>query len=560
MGNSDTKKHLYNKENGLLTQSVDMPICSVLVRVRAYWSGQGTIWTIRTNTDANGYFHATLSWEVPQNIFIYAHPIVYIWGPTPSNCKILVSDPTPPFSIYRDPLDTTIWFLSRVQGGVDTIWTGTNTYDFGTMYIDSFVSGINPQPKSGAANIYEIYLHARTFMEPPPSWPLRILWEPIYAHGTAYRNDTIWVHGDTSDTDEWDDDVLLHEFGHYLMNNYAQLQPTVTDTHYWHKDYPNDTCLAYKEGWATFFSGRARVGSGTDSLYVDNSYIAGPVNLWRNIENPWLGNNFDTLQFQGGPWCEGAVAGALWDIYDSHDEVPYDSHPWPGFPDTSLADSLTMGFAPIWDVFDNYNPPGEPTNCWTIFHFRSGWNAFNYNHAYAVNEIFLHHRIRDSIPAKPIGLSAAQVGNAVRLYWRKNLEFDLQGYRIYRRSKKEFVIPPQPWGSWVFLADKGSPNDTTHLDQTVQSGWRYRYRVTAYDSLGNESEYSDSVEIFVQFGINPDDIEMFSFCVPPLIAMKGDLKICYSSVVNNQKVILKLYDICGRLVHKQDIVLKKGID
>ncbi|MEO0137677.1 MAG: T9SS type A sorting domain-containing protein, partial [candidate division WOR-3 bacterium] len=33
-----------------------------------------------------------------------------------------------------------------------------------------------------------------------------------------------------------------------------------------------------------------------------------------------------------------------------------------------------------------------------------------------------------------------------------------------------------------------------------------------------------------------------------------------SSVVNNQKVILKLYDICGRLVHKQDIVLKKGID
>ncbi len=89
------KKHQYNKDQGLLAETVAMPICSVLVRVRAYWSGQGTIWTIRTNTDANGYFHATLSWEVPQNINIYAHPIIYFWGPTPANKVIKVSDPTP---------------------------------------------------------------------------------------------------------------------------------------------------------------------------------------------------------------------------------------------------------------------------------------------------------------------------------------------------------------------------------------------------------------------------------------------------------------------------------
>jgi len=174
------KKHQYNKNQGLLAQTVDMPICSVLVRVRAYWSGQGTIWTIRTNTDANGYFHATLSWEVPQDTFIYAHPLVYFWGPTPANRVIKVSNPTPPFSIYRDPLDTTIWFLPRVQGGCDTIWTGTDTYDFGTMYIDSFIAGTNLQPKSGAANISQTYLHGRTFMSPPPSWPLRVMWEPGY--------------------------------------------------------------------------------------------------------------------------------------------------------------------------------------------------------------------------------------------------------------------------------------------------------------------------------------------------------------------------------------------
>ncbi len=339
-------------------------------------------------------------------------------------------------------------------------------------------------------------------MSPPPSWPLRVMWEPGYDTTTKYKStDTIFVHGDTSDTDEWDDDVLLHEFGHYLMKHYAQLQPTVTDTHWWYKAYPNDTCLAYKEGWATFFSGRARVGSGADSLYVDNWKInASSPNFWLNIENPWIGSYFDTTDFQGGPWCEGSVCGALWDIYDSYNEIPYHSYPdslygvW--FPDTGLYDTLTMGFAPIWDVFDHYDPSGEPTNCWTIFHFRSGWNAFNYNHQFALNQILLHHRIMvDSAPSKPIGLTAQREFNYVRLYWRKNTESDLKGYRIYRRSKRMFVFPPLPWSSWTLLAEKTNPTDTTHLDTLAKVRYSYRYRVTAFDTLGNESPPSDSVQI-----------------------------------------------------------------
>jgi len=75
------KKHKYNKDQGLLVQTDDMPICSVLVRIRSYWaSSGGSHWTIRTNTDANGNFFATLSYEVPQNIHIYAHPVIYFWG------------------------------------------------------------------------------------------------------------------------------------------------------------------------------------------------------------------------------------------------------------------------------------------------------------------------------------------------------------------------------------------------------------------------------------------------------------------------------------------------
>ncbi|MEO0183134.1 MAG: T9SS type A sorting domain-containing protein [candidate division WOR-3 bacterium] len=561
------KDHLYNKDQGLLADAIKKPVKNARARIYITYQISGVPYRYVSEqciTNENGYFSITT--ELPNSFELgKAFAVVYPAGGGPDTASpvINVSDPNPHQPSYkRDPLDPTLYVILNLY--YKEFYPNSLLVHFDTVYADTYPAV--GQPESGCLNIYETYLHARTFMSPPPGWPLRVMWEPGYDSATAYRNDTIWVIGEPSvpieDTDEWDDDVLLHEFGHYLMDNYAEIPPNLNPNHRWYLSDSVYKNTAYTEGWPTFFSGRTRVNSGTDSLYVDNKKIgSGSALLWRNIENPWLGSGFDTLQFQGGPWCEGAVAGALWDIYDSHNESPYHSYPsLPQFPDTGLYDTLTMGFNPIWDVFDNYNPPGEPTNCWTIFHFRSGWNALNYDHAYAVNEILLHHRIRDSIPAKPIGLSAAQVGNAVRLYWRKNLEFDLQGYRIYRRSKKEFVIPPQPWGSWVFLADKGSPNDTTHLDQAVQLGWRYRYKVTAYDSLGNESEYSDSVEIFVQFGINPDDIEMFSFCVPPLIVMKGDLKICYSSVVNNQKVILKLYDICGRLVHKQDIVLKKGID
>ncbi len=170
------KKHQYNKDQGLLTQTVDMPICSVLVRIRTYWSGQGTIWSYRDAGDENGCFACTLSWEVPVNINIYAHPMIYFWGPSRTDLKIKVSDPTPTSYItWRDPLDTTIFLLPRIQGGVDTIWTGTNTYDFGTMYVDSFKLSVVTQPKSGAANISQTYRHARTFMSPPLVWSLRIL-------------------------------------------------------------------------------------------------------------------------------------------------------------------------------------------------------------------------------------------------------------------------------------------------------------------------------------------------------------------------------------------------
>jgi len=246
------------------------------------------------------------------------------------------------------------------------------------------------------------------------------------------------------------------------------------------------------------------------------------------------------------------VAGALWDIYDSHDEIPYPSYPYPGFPDTALADTLTVDFDTIWTVFDDYNPPGEPTNCWTIFHFRSGWDYYDYNHDFALNQILLHHRIQDSIPAAPTGLSATLENHRVRLYWHKNIEPDLEGYRVFRRQGS-YTIPPS-WSDWIKIAEKNSPTDTTHYDATVHGGRTYRYKVTAYDTLDNESEPSDSVEIYVPMW----DIDgMEPFGLPQTIFSNVcELEISIPQGVN--LMTLKIYDCCGRIVNQKRVKLTAG--
>ena len=564
IGTWNYQDHLYNKDNGLLWSYSVKPVKTAEVGIRAYWLGQGQIFVGWGSTDNNGNFTITTELIPYGATNVRAFPILYAWGPDRFNEKIKVSDPDTSISTWKNPRDRTLWFLPRPTGTPANYVIPGGTCNFGVCYPETATTAIT-QPRSGAVNILETYLHARTFMSPPPTRPLRVMWEPGYNHTTAMNmlytahNDTVWVQGEAGspyfNTDEWDDDVLLHEFGHYLMKGYAQGPPTCYGPHEWAYEYPDKKGIGYGEGWAHFFSGRARVGSGTDSLIVSTYYGIGggaPEIWFANLENPWI--NTVTLPefFDGGPWCEGAVAGALWDIYDSHNEIPYLSYPdslngvW--FPDTALADSLTMGPEEIWNVFDDYNPPGDPTNCWTIFHFRSGWNYYNYDHDFALNQILLHHRIRDSIPAAPIGLSANQEGKYVRLYWNKNSESDLKGYRVYRRMYNKTW---GHWDNWAWRVDKDSPTDTTYLDRKVLST-TYRYRVTAYDSLGNESDYSDSVQINVKNGIEPEGIRLSSQSQTIFSNVQGmEISIPQES----KEITFKIYDCCGRIVNKQKIKL-----
>jgi hypothetical protein len=86
-------------------------------------------------------------------------------------------------------------------------------------------------------------------------------------------------------------------------------------------------------------------------------------------------------------------------------------------------------------------------------------------------------------PAVPSGLTASTAGASVELAWERNVEPDLKGYRIYRAVGD---------GPFQVLAEVDVP---IYSDTKVEAGKRYRYRITAFDQVPNESAPSAEVSV-----------------------------------------------------------------
>jgi len=91
----------------------------------------------------------------------------------------------------------------------------------------------------------------------------------------------------------------------------------------------------------------------------------------------------------------------------------------------------------------------------------------------------------NSPPQIPVSfiLSATTVGTAT-LTWNAGTESDLTGYKVYRGT-----------GSGTYGAPLATlPKTTTSYTATgLQNGTTYFFVITAYDSSGNESSFSNEV-------------------------------------------------------------------
>ena len=103
--------------------------------------------------------------------------------------------------------------------------------------------------------------------------------------------------------------------------------------------------------------------------------------------------------------------------------------------------------------------------------------------------------------AAPIGLSAIAEDGRISLNWFRYLDFDLSSYNIYRNTSNDSL-------NNIVRIDSISKSQTAYIDTSVINGIEYFYWVSAFDSAGNESLFSEGVSAIPLVFLS---VEFFSF-------------------------------------------------
>jgi hypothetical protein len=195
---------------------------------------------------------------------------------------------------------------------------------------------------SGAFNILEMVQRANETIraaDPAVDPPvLTIYWSPKNTRrsgniaqgfiGTSFfnvANNTAYILGDRNeDSDEFDDSVIVHEYGHLLAAKFSRDDSPGGETHVGDILDPR---IAWSEGWANFFSSVVR----NDPVWRDTSGPNG-TNVYRFDLNEKVPAG-DTP----GYWSETSVGTLLWELYQGSDLTRNTGYPfseiWGAFAD-----------------------------------------------------------------------------------------------------------------------------------------------------------------------------------------------------------------------------------
>ena len=156
---------------------------------------------------------------------------------------------------------------------------------------------------------------------------------------TSFYNsgaDSLYLLGDANvDTEEFDDHVVMHEWGHYFEDNFSR-SDSVGGPHALGQSL--DARLAFGEGWATAFAAMAL----DDPIYCDTAAIGSNGGFPLNTESGGFGVQ--------GWFNEISVATLVYDLFDT---------------DVDGTDTGSIGFGPI---FDTMVGPQRVTPAWTTVH------------------------------------------------------------------------------------------------------------------------------------------------------------------------------------------------
>ena len=239
----------------------------------------------------------------------------------------------------------------------------------------------------GAFNILDVYSSGLSFVNsltgaPSTALSLTAYWQPGNTLGTWYcsafsaaecpRGAGIYVLSDRvgqRDTDEFDDDVLWHEFGHFIADKLSK-DDSPGGTHYLN-DNQQDLRLSWSEGWGTFFPGAVKYWLDADPQRRTIISSAPGVTLSTYIDTNIIGVQFaidiaapEQSGFCGSNSCkyssnEIAAAKVLWDLMSG----PANSYGMMPLWDTiTTLGTATVTVAPMnleafWDQFKHLRGP-----------------------------------------------------------------------------------------------------------------------------------------------------------------------------------------------------------
>jgi len=167
------------------------------------------------------------------------------------------------------------------------------------------------------------------------------------------------------DTDEFDQHVIAHEFGHYIENNFSRAD-SIGGAH--SRGSKLDPRVAFGEGFGYAFSAIVLNDPVARDSFVDNGdFQSGSFNIETNPQTSMVGAPLDDY----GCWCsESSVWSILWDLHD-------------GAADAN--DTIALGFAPLWNVLTG--PQRTTPALTTIFSFITALKAARPGDATAINTL-----------------------------------------------------------------------------------------------------------------------------------------------------------------------------
>lgn len=220
---------------------------------------------------------------------------------------------------------------------------------------------------AGAFNILDVYASAGEFIKSlagaNPSTAYAY-WQTGNLNGTYYCSspdpiyctlgEGIYVLSETGgDTDEYDDDVLWHEYGHFTAAHYSK--DDSPGGYHSLSDNNLDLRLSWSEGWGDFFPGAVKTWLHDTQPSLLSAASSMPLPEYIDTLRNSFGVKFDFGAAAGPPYVyssnESAVANILWNVMNG----------------------TSNRMAGVWDVFHNYmQTAASPIN---LESFWDGWIA-----------------------------------------------------------------------------------------------------------------------------------------------------------------------------------------